>query len=91
MLEFKAGKVTTEEIGVIKKEIIFTGDVLNTKARIQGLCNMHKTELLISDNLLQKLNMYPQFQIKSSGETELRGRDETIRLFAIIRNLPIDC
>ena len=41
--EFKAGfhlgKVTTGEIGVIKKEIIFTGDVLNTTARIQGLCN----------------------------------------------------
>ncbi len=41
--EFKAGfhlgKVTTGEIGVIKKEIVFTGDVLNTTARVQGLCN----------------------------------------------------
>src|SRR5882757_2994240 len=36
---FHYGKVTTGEIGVLKKEIIFTGDVLNTTARIQGLCN----------------------------------------------------
>ena len=39
---FKAGihigKVTTGEIGKIKRDIIFTGDVLNTAARIQGLC-----------------------------------------------------
>ena len=38
---FKAGlhlgKVTTGEIGVVKKEIKFTGDVLNTTARIQSL------------------------------------------------------
>src|SRR4030095_2713370 len=37
--EFKAGfhfgKMITGEIGVIKKEIDFTGDVLNTTARIQ--------------------------------------------------------
>ncbi len=40
--EFKAavhiGEVTTGEIGVIKKDIVFSGDVLNTTARIQGLC-----------------------------------------------------
>ena len=33
------GNVTTGEIGVIKKDIIFTGDVLNTTPRIQGLRN----------------------------------------------------
>jgi adenylate cyclase len=43
--EFKAGlhcgMVTAGEIGSLKKEIIFTGDVLNTSARIQGLCNYY--------------------------------------------------
>ncbi len=38
--EFKAGfhigKVITGEIGVIKKDIIFTDDVLNTSARYKG-------------------------------------------------------
>ena len=51
--EFKAGfhygKVTTGEIGVIKKEIFFTGDVLNTTARIQAKCNEFGTDILISD------------------------------------------
>jgi adenylate cyclase len=86
--EFKAGfhfgKVTTGEIGVIKKEIIFTGDVLNTTARIQGLCNMYKVDILISGDLVKKLDLDSQFQIKTLGENELRGRDEKIELFTIL-------
>jgi len=40
---FKAGvhfgKVTRGQVGLIKREMLFTGDVLNTTARIQSLCN----------------------------------------------------
>jgi adenylate cyclase len=85
--EFKAGfhlgKVTTGEIGVIKKEIIFTGDVLNTTARIQGLCNEYKVDILISGPLIKRLNLTSAFKIKALGENELRGRDEKIELFTI--------
>ncbi|MGB4846972.1 MAG: adenylate/guanylate cyclase domain-containing protein [Saprospiraceae bacterium] len=86
--EFKAGfhlgKVTTGEIGVIKKDIIFTGDVLNTTARIQGLCNTYEVDILISGDLIKELDIHAQFQIKSLGENELRGRDEKIELFTIL-------
>ena len=86
--EFKAGfhlgKVTTGEIGVLKKEIIFTGDVLNTTARIQGLCNNFEVDILISSSLIKKLDFDSQFQIKSLGESELRGRDERMELFTIL-------
>ena len=86
--EFKAGfhfgKVTTGEIGVIKKEIIFTGDVLNTTARIQGLCNAYKVDVLISGDLVKRLDLNAQFHIKTLGENELRGRGEKIEIFTII-------
>src|SRR5690349_3400893 len=86
--EFKAGfhfgKVTTGEIGVIKKNIIFTGDVLNTTARIQGLCNTYKVDILISGDLIKELDIHSQFQFKTLGENELRGRDEKIELFTIL-------
>jgi len=85
--EFKAGihtgKVTTGEIGTIKKEIIFTGDVLNTTARIQGLCNTYKVNLLISDQLMKKLTPDSFFQVEALGESELRGRGERVKLFTI--------
>lgn len=87
---FKAGihlgKVTTGEIGVIKKEITFSGDVLNTTARIQGLCNTYNTDLLVSDKLVQALDLERDFQIKALGEAALRGRDEKIDLFTVENN-----
>ena len=80
---FHLGKVTTGEIGVLKKEIIFTGDVLNTTARIQGLCNAYKVDILISDDLRKELTPDSKFQIKTLGENELRGRNGRIELFTI--------
>jgi adenylate cyclase len=85
--DFKAGlhfgEVTTGEIGVIKKDITFSGDVLNTTARIQGLCNAYEVDILISEILLKKIKPEFQFKIIELGENELRGRDEKIKLFTI--------
>lgn len=80
---FHYGKVTTGEIGVIKQDIIFTGDVLNTTARIQGLCNTYEVDNLLSDALIKQLNLNPVFQSKNLGESALRGRDEKVELFTI--------
>ncbi|MDT0606855.1 adenylate/guanylate cyclase domain-containing protein [Croceitalea rosinachiae] len=84
---FKAGihlgKVTTGEIGNIKKDIVFTGDVLNTTARIQGLCNEYKVELLLSKDLIKALDPKSSYSVFELGETQLRGRDEKITLYSI--------
>jgi len=84
---FHVGKVTTGEIGVIKKEIIFTGDVLNTTARIQGLCNIYNVDIIISHQLMKRLDLSRAFQINSLGENELKGKDEKIELFTIRQHL----
>jgi len=80
---FHYGKVTMGEIGVVKKEIIFTGDVLNTTARIQGLCNSFEVDLLLSEDLLNLLENSGEYQRMEIGETELRGREEKIKLFTV--------
>lgn len=84
---FKAGvhygTVTAGEIGSLKKEIIFTGDVLNTSARIQGLCNQFGAELLVSEDLVKVLDLPSNYTITSVGETILRGRAKPMKLFAI--------
>ena len=87
---FKAGvhggTVTTGEIGVIKHEIIFTGDVLNTAARIQGLCNGFGVEMLISEDVIAKIINDPLIEAKSIGFHELRGREKGIELFTATIN-----
>ena len=85
--EFKAGmhmgRVTTGELGVIKKDITFTGDVLNTTARIQDLCNNHGADLIISQDLLNLLDINSQYQLREIGTTALRGRDQQVQLFSL--------
>ena len=85
--EFKAGfhygKVTTGEIGVLKKEIFFTGDVLNTNARIQASCNEFGTDILISEELTLRLDLSNTYDLTEIGECELRGRLEKVTLFSI--------
>ncbi|MEN8799175.1 MAG: adenylate/guanylate cyclase domain-containing protein [Flavobacteriaceae bacterium] len=83
---FKAGihcgKVTTGEIGALKKEIFFTGDVLNVTARIQGMCNDYGETLLISGELLKVLDN-KGFTAKSLGNIGLKGRAKPLELNAI--------
>ncbi len=75
------GKVTAGEIGVLKKEIVFTGDVLNATARIQGLCKDYKVDVLISEDLKQVIG--EGIELKSMGENELRGRKEKMVLYTV--------
>jgi adenylate cyclase len=84
---FKAGmhlgKVITGEIGVIKKDITFSGDVLNTTARIQGLCNNFDVDILISEDLYLGLHLNGRYLTKKIGSCELRGKKEKVNLITI--------
>ena len=80
---FHHGKVTMGEIGVVKKDIVFTGDVLNTTSRIQGLCNSYDVDILVSKGLISILNLPENYETEEIGETALRGREEKIKLFTI--------
>ncbi|WP_089932731.1 adenylate/guanylate cyclase domain-containing protein [Candidatus Entotheonella palauensis] len=80
---FHYGKITTGEIGVLKKEILFTGDVLNTTARIQGSCNTYGVDILISSELLSLLSTEEGYQVQEIGEVELQGRHAKVKLFTV--------
>jgi len=92
--EFKAGlhcgKVVSGEMGDTKKEIAFLGDVINTAARIENECNPHQKSLLISGDLLQKMNLKKECQIEKIGDINLRGKMERIELYAVGRNSCFD-
>ncbi|MEO9484317.1 MAG: adenylate/guanylate cyclase domain-containing protein [Ekhidna sp.] len=84
--EFKAGlhygHVMAGEIGVIKREIAYSGDVLNTAARIQSKCNEYGVNMLVSDALIAQLDIAKK-QTKSLGHIDLRGKSKSIKLYAI--------
>jgi len=86
--DFKAGlhlgKVTSGEIGALKKEIVFTGDVLNTAARIQGLCKSYNSDLLASDEVLTQIASPEQVISTEIGDIELKGKAKIVKLASVI-------
>jgi len=85
---FKAGlhygDVMVGEIGIVKRDIAYSGDVLNTAARIQSKCNELGRDILISEVLLKRLEPLPQtFKAKALGEMELRGKQRAVMLYTV--------
>ena len=84
---FKAGmhigEATVGEIGVIKKDIVFSGDVLNTTSRIQGECNNHNVNIILSSALLERMPLNGEYLKIPLGEIQLKGKIEKVELMTM--------
>jgi adenylate cyclase len=87
--EFKAavhaGDVITAQIGELKSEIVHNGDVLNTTARIQALCNELGHRLLVSADLMDQLSLGSEYVVEGLGPVSLRGKGQAAELYAVSR------
>jgi adenylate cyclase len=85
--EFKAGlhfgKVVSAQIGDLKREIVYNGDVLNTTARIQNECNKYKRDCLVSGTLVNRLKLRNGFQWERIDAVTLRGKETEVELFSV--------
>ena len=88
--EFKAGlhygNVIVTEVGKIKKEIVYHGDVMNTTSRIEGKCNELEQELLASSSAVDFILPEPSFLVVEKGEIELKGKSSQLALYGIMQN-----
>ncbi len=81
------GKVISGEIGLIKRDIAFSGDILNTTARIQSKCNEMGVDLLLSETLYEQLSLpTSKFQILPMGNVDLKGKAHSHKLYTINLN-----
>jgi adenylate cyclase len=85
--EFKAGihggTLMAAEVGVVKKELAYHGDVINTTARIQALCNRYRQKVIISESLMNSLSLNTNYQQVSLGELSLKGRQQKLNLLGL--------
>lgn len=85
--EFKAGVnagvVTVAEIGDLKREIAYHGDVVNTAARLRSACNEFDKQLLASEYVIKNLKEPIEYGIEEIGEVNLRGKRNPIKVFSI--------
>jgi adenylate cyclase len=87
--EFKAGLdegiITVTEVGDIKREIAYHGEVLHTAARLEKMCNNLQKNVLITQNLVSILPAEDGFDKEFMGEFKLRGKELEEKVFGINR------
>ena len=86
--EFKAGcnagEVTAAEIGIIKRDIAYHGDVINTSSRVQDMCNVLQHDLLITPSIISNEIPLKGFEIKSVGRHNLKGKGTETELYSVL-------
>lgn len=85
--KFKAGvnigKVMVAEIGVIKRDITYLSDVLNTASRIQQQCRIYQKNILISGALKKRLPKISPYVYDHIGNIPLKGKMINVDLYSI--------
>ena len=76
------GEVTIGEIGIIKKDLVMSGDTMNTTARIRTACNELNQKFIISKDFLDRIQL-KDWQAESLGAIDLKGKNSSIELFAL--------
>jgi adenylate cyclase len=85
---FKAGihcgNVIAGEVGIIKRDITYSGDVLNTTARVQSMCKEFKVDLIVSGELMEDWKATSAYTMRPLGLMKLRGKEKDIMLNAVL-------
>jgi adenylate cyclase len=85
---FKAGihcgRVIAGEVGIIKRDITYSGDVLNTTSRILSKCGELKEEMIASSDLLAELYFAKDYITRPLGAIKLKGKEKEVLLNAMI-------
>ena len=87
---FKAGvhcgPVTAIEIGEVKHDIAYHGDVINTTARIQGMCNKYNSLLLCSKDFNDRLaEEHGTYKLSLVGSEVLKGKSGPVDLYSVVK------
>lgn len=78
-----AGEVTAGVIGIIKKDLVYSGDTLNTAARIRSKCHELDESYVLSGDFLEDFNTPYTYQVNEIGEMEFKGRREKEKLYSL--------
>lgn len=77
------GEVVAGEISGVKREIVFSGDAMNTTARIQSVASQLDRSLVVSGELLEATGLPDDLLSDELGSFQLKGRADETELFAV--------
>jgi adenylate cyclase len=84
--EYKAGmhtgNVMVGQVGIAKKELVMSGDTINTASRIRTACTDLNQKFLVSRDIIDLLDL-EEWQSESMGVVDMKGKNEELELFAL--------
>lgn len=78
-----AGEVTAGFVGVLKRELIYSGDTVNTTARIRSICHEVNESFVLSGAFINDFHTPHGYRIKAIGRIELKGKIEHTKLYSM--------
>ncbi len=84
--EYKAGihtgMVTVGQVGIVKKDLVMSGDAINTAARIRTSCTELNHKYIASKDFIDLLDI-EEWQVEALGPIEMKGKNQGVELFAL--------
>lgn len=77
-----AGTVMVGQVGIEKKDLVMSGDAINTAARIRSACSDMNQKFIISKEVMDLLDM-KEWQAEPLGAIDLKGKNQQVELFAL--------
>ncbi len=77
-----AGSVMVGQVGIAKKELVMSGDTINTASRIRSACTDLNQKFLVSKEMIDLLDL-KDWQSESMGIVDLKGKNQEMELFAL--------
>jgi len=78
-----SGSITSGFVGIIKRDLIYSGDTLNTTARLRGKCHELRQTFIVSGGFMSNFHQPFSYTITEIGTIELKGRLEKEQLYSL--------
>jgi adenylate cyclase len=78
------GTVTAGELGDLKQQIVFVGDILNTAARLEEYAKQTGLDLVVSGAVLERIVLPPRVRAAPCGDLTIRGKEARVAAFSLI-------
>jgi len=77
------GNIVVSEVGKYKSEIAYHGDVLNTTARMLSKCHELNADFIISDFIVERVDIPKYLKVDSLGSFQLKGKQQEVGLYSV--------
>ncbi len=79
------GAVIAGELGDIKRDIVFVGDIMNTSARLEEYAKKNNRKFVVSEAVIDQIALPGKLTTVHIGDHQPRGKSDTVKLYEVLR------